>query len=432
MKRIKKNIPKILKLLLPIYIILNILYVFIGSYLYETKSLTYKNFSIGYIVVLFLNILVILGIIFYKIKTKKKANLNIIDALLLLIVLFSFISAIFAKRANVALYGMPGRYEGLYQICSYLSMFMLTTFIDKKYKKLIASIIIGVAAIEAFYAYFQVMNVFNIARTWHYNVYWATGFTMNPNFFASLIVLGLSFTIGLFIESKKLDQKVLLGALLFILMTGLLISNTMSAVVGMIVVLIYSLIYTIIKKKLLNYIIIIILLIFPTILVVSINKTTLFEDIITTKNETTEIIKGNIDGDYGTNRMYIWTRTLEIVPKNIIHGVGIDNFYFAFGDKPIGRKQWFFDKAHNEYLQILICEGIFSLLSYLAFFAVIVIRAIKESYKENTIYLLLPVLGYLAQAFFNISVIEVAPLFYITLGLCVTRKPSKKLEIFNN
>ena len=41
MEKIKKIITKIEPFLLPIYIVLNILYVLIGSYYYEIKSLSY-------------------------------------------------------------------------------------------------------------------------------------------------------------------------------------------------------------------------------------------------------------------------------------------------------------------------------------------------------------------------------------------------------
>ena len=316
---------------------------------------------------------------------------------------------------------MPGRYEGLYQIFYYFSLYFLATYIDKKYKKTITYVILLMTVIESVYAFLQVTNIGNIARTYHGGYIWATGFTTNPNFFGSLMTLGLSIALGLFINENKKGISIILGSFIIILFNGLLISNTMSAVVGIIVVLIYIFIYIIIRKKYLKFLLIIIMLLLSTIYIVSINKTTLLDDFIKTTNETKEIIKGNIDGEYGTKRVYIWTNTLKIVPENILTGVGIDNFYYAFGDKPLAKGRWFFDKAHNEYLQILITEGIFSLLSYLAFFGFIVIKGIKNSYKENELYLIAPVIGFLAQAFFNISVIEVAPLFYIVLGLCVTR-----------
>ena len=84
-----------------------------------------------------------------------------------------------------------------------------------------------------------------------------------------------------------------------------------------------------------------------------------------------------------------------------------------------------FDKAHNEYLQTLVTQGIFSLASYLFIFGYAVYIGIKNSYRFKQIYLVLPVIGYLIQAFFNVSVIEVAPIFYIALGLCCGKENSK-------
>lgn len=78
-----------------------------------------------------------------------------------------------------------------------------------------------------------------------------------------------------------------------------------------------------------------------------------------------------------------------------------------------------FDKAHNEYLQILVTEGIFCFLSYIALYGIIFFYGVKNSIKNKELYLILPIIGYIVQAFFNISVIEVAPIFYMTLGLCI-------------
>ena len=75
------------------------------------------------------------------------------------------------------------------------------------------------------------------------------------------------------------------------------------------------------------------------------------------------------------------------------------------------------DKAHNEFLQTFITEGIIGLLIYLGLYISVIKNGIKNSFKNENIYFILPIIGYLVQAFFNISVIEVAPLFYIALGL---------------
>ena len=46
----------------------------------------------------------------------------------------------------------------------------------------------------------------------------------------------------------------------------------------------------------------------------------------------------------------------------------------------------------------------------------------------NYLPLLLLFIGYCIQAFFNISVIEVAPMFYMALGLCINKDNAKILK----
>ena len=211
---------------------------------------------------------------------------------------------------------------------------------------------------------------------------------------------------------------IILSPVFLLTMIGLLISNTTSCAVGLLIVMIYILIYCIEKKKYKKLLVVLSIIILETLMLSMANMTTLIKDINTTKEETIELSKGNYNENYGTKRVEIWKQTIKEVPKYLIHGIGIDNFSLIRVRVGINR----YDKAHNEYLQILITQGIFSLISYLLLFSIILIKGILNSIKENKIYLVLPVLGYLIQAFFNISVIEVAPIFYILLGLLIDRK----------
>lgn len=412
---------KIKEYLLPIYIILNLLYILIGSYLITTNKIKLLLFSKGYRILLILNILVLLTIFIIKRKNKKDLNFKIIDIFLLSILLFGAISVIFAVNRKVAIYGIGGRYEGELSILYYFSLYMLSTYIEKKHKKIIVYSIITCGIIELIYAILQITCVEHVYRMWHKNKVWATGFITNPNFFGSFMIINLSYVLGLFIDEKKLPLKIIHGLLTFVFTIGLLISNTTSCAVGLIIVCIYLIIYTLKEKKYIKLGIIILIIITATILTTKSGYTRLVKDIIKTKNQTVEIAKGNVDEKYGSNRIYIWKNTLKVLPNHILTGAGIDNFYYAFGKRPLMMKGWFFDKAHNEYLQILICEGIFALISYLLLFGCITTKGIINNYKNKEIYLILPVIGYLVQAFFNISVIEVAPFFYISLGLLVDR-----------
>ena len=409
------------KYLLPFYVVFNILFVLISSYLYTVKELKYYNFSRNYIYLLILNVIVLIVLYIFKIKRHEKLNFGSLDAFVLLLLIFGGISVIFAIKPHVALYGMPGRYEGYLMILYYFSVFMLSTYVKDKYKKIIIYFILFSGLIELIYAIMQVKNIHWVVKTYNYGKIWATGLTTNPNFFSTLMLLCLCYSIGLYFDSKKTEIKIIYLLFTFLFMIGLLIGNSMSGVAGLIVSLLYLLVYSIKRKVFVKLLLVLLIIFTSTFMIYKLNMTSLIKDFNKTTTETKEIVKGNIDENYGTKRLFIWKNTLKIVPKNIWTGVGIDNFYYAFGDKPLWKGKYFYDKAHNEYLQVLITQGIFALISYLCFYFILVYNGIKESYRINRVYLILPVIGFLTQAFFNFSVIEVAPFCFIALGLCVSR-----------
>ena len=363
---------------------------------------------------------------------------------ILLCVILAIISTIFAYDINIALEGCWGRYEGLFSILYYLSLMLLTTFISKKYKKIIVNSILICGAINAIYAICQIYNLFNVERIIHYESYWndnmklrvavrkiwALGFTNNPNFFGTYMLLCLSYSLGLFVDNKKKIKRFIYLIISILFMFGLLISNTSAVAVGLFFVILYILIYCIKNKYYKEIIVIFTIIISTTFFAVKQEKTTLIKDIFKIGNETSEITKGNLDDDYGTGRIYIWKETLKVVPQYLLHGVGIDSFHKAFNggalivQKPT--KKILYDKAHNEYLQLLVTQGIFALASYLFIYSYAISKGTRMAFKDKQIYFVLPVVGYLVQAFFNISVIEVAPIFWIALGLCCTQE--KKID----
>ena len=92
--------------------------------------------------------------------------------------------------------------------------------------------------------------------------------------------------------------------------------------------------------------------------------------------------------------------------------------------KPITRNNQAYDKAHNELLQILVTQGVFSFLSYVCLYFLIIKNGIKYAFKDKEIYYILPIIGYIVQAMFSISVVTVAPIFYIAMGLTINRENS--------
>lgn len=134
---------------------------------------------------------------------------------------------------------------------------------------------------------------------------------------------------------------------------------------------------------------------------------------------------------YGSNRGYIWSRTLPLLKDTILLGHGPDTFpmYFPQYDF-IGKLKYYhtggilIDKPHDFYLQTAVNTGIISLLALLALFGVYFVTSIKIYIKEElTTFKSIAGLacfaafcGYIVSAFFNDSAVSVAPIFWILFG----------------
>ena len=127
----------------------------------------------------------------------------------------------------------------------------------------------------------------------------------------------------------------------------------------------------------------------------------------------------------GSGRLKIWEITGLVIQDHPFLGTGPENLktvIHAEHKKEINAyyrvKGTSVDKAHNEFLHIAAVTGIPSLIIYITILSLIFIQNGKYIVQSNLkTLLLLTILAYLIQAFFNISVIAVAPIFWITLGL---------------
>ncbi len=413
MKKKNKNYKD---LFLPIYIIINILYLFIGSYLVSiAKVFSMKHFSYGYIVLLCINVIIILFLFILKKYKKSK-----FDLFLLLIAIFSFISYLFAYDRHVALFGTFYRFEGLFTILYYITIAFLSSFAKEKHKKKIIYVILAGGFIEFLFATCQKLNLFNVYTYVVGDDRHSSGFTDNANFFATLMLLCLCLTIGLFFDDKKDKKKKNILLLVFVCLytIGLLFANTTSCIVGLIFVLLCLLYYSYSNKSYKKLITVFSIIVVTTIAITITGFTNQVKDLNRATYEMGSTVIGKAKPEYGTARVYIWNNTLKLIPKHPFFGVGVDNFKYINNGRPI--PYWtVIDKCHNEYLEILATRGIFCLMAYLGLYYTALSNKYKKCLKDKEIYLLIAIIGYLVQAFFNISVIEVAPLFWIILGLFI-------------
>lgn len=434
--KLKKIFNKGYEHYLMIYLIINVIWIFLGTIFYNYFKFSYQNFSTSYVLLLILNIIVIILLnILKKIKFEK------IDILLILLTAFGIIATIFAKSVSISLYGYWMRFEGLLQLLYYYSLLYLSSCILKdKNKNIVINFILIFGLINSIICLIQVFDILKFIPINNRGIVHGKGLISHFNFYGSYMVLCMGLSLGKFIYENK-SYKTWINLFLFLIFySSMLVCNTLSATVGLMFIYLFIMIYftyLLIKKKICKYDIIryIALIVFSTIIsicMVNSNKTVLNKDIKKLSFQTSEIAKGNFDDSYGTSRMFAWKQTLKVVPKHLLHGVGIDNFVNAFDKHTIyiehETKIEYFDKAHNEYLQKLITEGMFSIITYLGMLFLIFINSLKKIFKNKNyiiISLFLAFIGYCIQAFFNISVIEVAPLFWIVCGLLYDRKTKK-------
>ena len=137
--------------------------------------------------------------------------------------------------------------------------------------------------------------------------------------------------------------------------------------------------------------------------------------------EIQELLHGNFDDSFGTYRVFLWKRTLTLIPQYPILGSGPDTFVIRFMAKytadiaaigPLTLN----DTAANVYLTMIINIGIVGLLNYLVFIFFNIKNGIKKINSYSAV-LLTAILCYLIQDFFNLSLVIVTPIFWLILAL---------------
>ena len=133
----------------------------------------------------------------------------------------------------------------------------------------------------------------------------------------------------------------------------------------------------------------------------------------------------NLSNEYGgSGRLKIWSITAKVISANPWTGVGPENLKVAIKkEQPKLYNEYYkrtkttIDKAHNEYLHMAATCGIPTLAVYLIVLGTILVSFVRSGGKSFIrLAFFLTVIAYLIQAFFNISVVAVAPVFWILLG----------------
>lgn len=129
-----------------------------------------------------------------------------------------------------------------------------------------------------------------------------------------------------------------------------------------------------------------------------------------------------------------------------VFGHGADTFFLVFPQGDLlaklysyGTTQMIVDKPHNLYLQIGISHGMIALLAFVMIMAIYIIDSLKlyalrkEYNKQQTvgIAVTLAIIGYLGAGFFNDSIVSIAPIFWLLLGVGIAINQLNKCHSVN-
>lgn len=366
----------------------------------------------------------------------KNLKLDKKDICILFFLCLVCISTFLSSNITKSIFGENNRYEGLLMFITYISIYLSS----KKYFRFekteefwnilfVFSLIIGIFGI--FQNYITANG--SLKPLLDKGICSTFG---NSNFFGSFISLVLPITISVFIL-KGNKKSLVLSLIMFF---NMLSSGTRSAWVSFGVVAMLGIFYLLKQKSKIYYKRFFLLscsfiLIFVFVLVDP--KFVMKDKFAQVKNDINSSIETGINGNMGSGRIEIWEMTLKLIAQKPIFGCGTDNLQLGLRincsedfHKYLVRTLTVVDKAHNEYLHIAATVGIPALILYCLFISMILLPKMKHMLSDKIAFIIsITIISYLVQAFFNISTIGVAPLFWMILGLADNQDFINSLKI---
>lgn len=365
-------------------------------------------------------ILLILLLINYK-----KLELDKKDYVILIFAILIFISTMLSSSVKTSIIGEKNRYEGMLAFYTYILIyFCAKKFLQYKNNRTLLNILhilyisISILGILQYYIKLPTNDLYPIFNKG------TCGTFGNTNFMGSFISMGIPiFIITYIIKGDKISFITSL-LVFFCLIACRARSGWVAFGIFSIILLIY-LIKNKNKKLFKRAVILVVCFIMIFMLLYLPEKSIVKQKINQVKNDVTIAKTKGLNDKLGSSRIQVWKIVIELIEKYPIFGVGTDNLKKGIADNLtetsinlILRAKSPIDKAHNEYLHIAVTLGILSLVIYLTLLCMIVFPKLKNILKqEKTFIILSAIISYLVQAFFNISTIGVAPLFWLALGL---------------
>ncbi len=373
-----------------------------------------------------------------------KFRFYLADVFYFTLLAFMLISLFCSKNFGVFADGVRFYMEHPFHFLCYYGLFYAGSMIeDTKLRRNVLFAYVVVAVIQGIVAFLQTRGIeilyclYEADRPGYTAAY---GLLQNTNFYGTLSCVLTAAVSGLFIMSSQLFRSKVLKWITFAI--AILIFYTMIesmarlAWVGIgAMVLTYIISFIIMRKgaidrdSLRKITIDFLTLMIGFIVIIILNI--ILESSITDKLEQTAEDTASIaeSGDFGNGRGDIWRAALSSVPHHWLTGIGLDNLAEAFREQPGWQPGMYVQsKGHSEYIHTLATQGVFSLINYLLlliYAAAGTVKAVfneKNDVKRSVLWIFLGIFAaYISQALISSSVMNVAPYFWIVLGIVTPR-----------
>lgn len=361
---------------------------------------------------------------------------------------WGLVTVLYAEDKLLALYGELTREEGLISLAVYYAVFLATASLrNETYRKGLCCGFLLLGCMISVLGVLQFTEICTLQERWPGT---ASVPMCNPNFFASFAVLFTGVGMGGFYLCQERDTTTRLFsprmwpvwyALVLLGYAACISADSSVAYVGLIMMLSLYLFLEVATKRrrLLPFLSLIIGLAVLVFLLDKLKSGGVSQELLSVGNQIQA--EGTVLGNsVGSGRMGAWKKIVALLPEYGLFGCGIEHLGELYIERYGVINGVYFDKAHNEYLHLWITQGIPAVLLYLTFLFALFFPGVRLFFEKKAEdgkqavfgeiekVTLFAFFGYVAQAFFNISVIQVAPYFWMLCGLLYRRKGKEDEE----
>ena len=327
---------------------------------------------------------------------------------------------------RTSLWGVAGEYGGLVPTIAYVIVFLwVSKHVEVRWHR---TLLIGIAIASVLPSLYGVLQ----------HTHWLTGipyqsrstsFFCNADFYGTYTALVLLVTLVLYVTEQRLTRFAYL-LLILLQFVALLYSSTRSAWVGGLVGVLFFGSLAIMRNhtlwKRLLLLVVGVALVFAIVNLQSHNQTATRVSSIASNAK--QVVTNQQINYVASSRWYIWKESIPIIWRHPWLGTGPDTFEQVFQPSSRGLALYLngspVANANNAYLQKAVTMGIPALIVLVALYMRLLVVGWRRRHGDGQVesYLLrvglmAAVISYLVQAFFNMDVVMVTPLFWVVLGM---------------